>query len=470
MGDIQRSQTISTQKQGKAKESNYKPDQMQGGEERSVKPPVLKQESTLQEIRKLSRANPEMVFTSLSHRIDAHQLEDAFRAVRKSQASGVDEVTAREYAVNLDANIHDLHQRLRNGQYTAQPVRRIWIEKEGGKKRPIGIPALEDKIVQKVVERILSIVFEVNFYDFSYGFRNGRSAHMAIREIRRACMEMNINWVVDADVSGYFDSIDHALLKEFVKRRVNDGGIIRLIGKWLKAGVMEEGIVSYGETGTPQGGVISPVLANVFLHYVLDEWFVKEVRPRMTGRCFLVRYADDFVVGFESERDAQRFMAVLPKRFERYKLTIHPEKTKLVDFRKGGKPGDGGQGRTFNFLGFTHYWGKSRKGWPVIKRKTMSKRASGFLKRVWEWCRTERHKPVREQYQVLSQKLRGHFQYYGVNGNFRWMKVVRWQTERTWRFWLSRRSNKGGLSWEEFKSRILSKMELPRVRIAHGNV
>ncbi|MBI4632265.1 MAG: group II intron reverse transcriptase/maturase [Deltaproteobacteria bacterium] len=470
MGDMQRSQTISTQNQGKATGGNRKPVQMQTGEGRSGNLPVLRQESSLQEIRRLAKANPDMVFTSLAHRIDPYQLEESFKAIRKSQASGVDEVTAKEYAVNLDANLYDLHKRLSSGQYVAQSVRRVWIDKEGGKKRPIGILALEDKIVQKAVERILNIVFEVNFYDFSYGFRSGYSAHMAIREIRQACMGMNINWIVDADVSGYFDNIEHALLKEFVKRRVNDGGIIRLIGKWLNAGVMEKGIVSYAETGTPQGGVISPVLANIFLHYVLDEWFMKEVRPRMTERCFLVRYADDFIVGFERESDARRFMAVLPKRFERYKLTIHPEKTKLVDFRKPVKSSKGTQGGTFNFLGFTHYWGKSRKGWLVVKRKTMSKRASGFLKRVWLWCCTERHKPVREQYQELSQKLRGHYQYYGVNGNFRSMKKVRWRCEWIWRYWLSRRSNKGGLCWDKFKGSILSKMELPRVRIVHGDV
>jgi RNA-directed DNA polymerase len=431
--------------------------------------PVLVRESSLQRIRALALGNPDMVFTAVVHRIDLDMLGKSFKAIRRSKASGVDKKTARDFAVNLDENLYNLYQRLRRGQYVAQPVKRVWIDKGVNKKRPIGIPALEDKIVQKAAETILSAIFEVNFHDFSYGFRKGYSAHMALKAIWQNCQTLNINWVLDADIAGFFDNIDRKLLIEFIKRRVNDGGMIRLIGKWLNAGVVEGDVLSYPEQGTPQGGVISPVLANIFLHYVLDDWFVKEVKPRMEGRCFLIRYADDFVIGFESERDAKRVMEILPKRFARYKLTVHPDKTKMVDFRKPGKRKRRGLfERTFDFLGFTHYWGKSRKGRYVVKRKTAGKRMRRFTRTIWEWCRKNRHLPLSEQYHVLSQKLRGYNQYYGIIGNFDVLKTVRWRTKRMWRYWLSRRSHKGHVSWEKFEKSILSKYVLPCPRIVHN--
>lgn len=466
---MQRSQTISTQDLGKVGRSNLNPGRESMKDKSKEQVPTLVRESSLQRIRELATKDPGMVFTSVAHKIDLDMLARSFKKIRKSKAAGVDKKTAKEYAGNLDENLYNLYQRLRRGQYVAQPVKRVWIEKEGGKKRPIGIPALEDKIVQKAAETILSTIFEVNFYDFSYGFRTGYSAHMAIKDLWQSCQTMNINWILDADVSGYFDNIDHYQLVEFIKRRVNDGGLIRLIGKWLNAGVMEEGVRSYPEKGTPQGGVISPVLANIFLHYVLDEWFVKEVGPRMEGRCFLIRFADDFVIGFESERDAKKVMEVLPKRFSRFKLTIHPEKTKMVDFRKPFKRKERGNNeRTFEFLGFTHYWGKSRKGRFVVKRKTIGKRMCRFIKSIWQWCRRNRHKPLEEQYRDLSHKLRGYYQYYGIIGNYDVLKTVRWLTKRAWRYWLSRRSNKGRMSWDKFEKSILRRLVLPRPRIYHS--
>jgi RNA-directed DNA polymerase len=269
------------------------------------------------------------------------------------------------------------------------------------------------------------------------------------------------------DVCGFFDNLDHGQLREVLKQRVNDGGIIGLIGKWLNAGVLERETLTYPEKGTPQGSVVSPMLANIFLHHVLDDWFVGEVKPRMKGRVFLVRFADDAVIGCELETDARRIMAVLPKRFGRYGLNIHPEKTKLVRFRKPSKKGDSGKGNgTFDFLGFTHYWARSRQGYWVIKRKTAKKRVRRAKKTFWQWCRQERHMPITEQYKTLCQKLRGYYQYYAIRGNYRMLERVFRDVERAWRYWLSRRSDKSAISWEKFdKLRLI--FPLPKPRIIH---
>ncbi len=316
-------------------------------------PPILVAESSLTSIREMAKADLGMTFTTLAHRIDLFLLGKSFRQLRKNTATGVDKVTADEYAANLDVNLYNLYLRLKRGQYAALPVKRIWIEKEDGKQRPIGITALEDKIVQKAVTTILSEVYEPIFHDFSHGFRSKHNQHMAVAEIRQKCYELNINWILSADITGLFDNIDHGLLREAIRIRVNDGGILRLVGKWLNAGVLEGDNIGYPDKGTPQGGVISPVLSNIFLHYVLDDWYVKTVQPRMKGKCFLIRFADDFIIGFQLESDAQRLMEVLPNRFKRYSLSLHPQKTRLIPF---GKPMQKGtpQG-TFDFLGFTYY-------------------------------------------------------------------------------------------------------------------
>jgi len=376
---------------------------------------VLTGETSLIKIKLLAQSDPELVFTSVVHRIDFDLLKQSFRRIRKSQSTGVAKVTAKEYAEDLDQNLYNLYERLRRGQYVASPVKRIWIDKEGGKKRPIGMPVLEDKIVQKAAATILNIIFDSNFYEFSHAFREGRSQHRAISDLREQCLKQNIGWIVSADITGLFDNINHKLLKDMARQRANDGGMIRLIGKWLNAGVAEDGNLMYPETGTPQGGVISPVLSNIFLHYVLDDWYVKEVKPRMKGRCFIIRWADDFILGFEYEKDALRVMDVLPRRFERFELSLHPEKTKLIRFSKRicGK-GNG----TFDFLGFTFYWSKSLKGCQAIKKKTARKGLSRFMKGIWEWCKESRHKPMADQYEILCSKLRGFYQYFGVRSNY----------------------------------------------------
>jgi group II intron reverse transcriptase/maturase len=277
---------------------------------------------------------PGRVFTPLAHLIDADLLREAYRQTSKTSAAGLDGVTAQQYAEHLDENLHALHTRLRRGRYQATPVERVWIEQDDGGQRPIGKPAFEDKIVQRAVAMLLEAIDEQDFYDCSYGFWRGRRAHEALHQLRERCRQEGIGWIVDADIRGYFESLARTQLQAILRRRVNDGRIRRLIGKWLRAGVMEDGVLTHPETGVVQGGVISPVLAHILLHHVWDDWFERDVRPRLKGRCFLLRFADDFCIGCELEVDARKIMAVLPKRFARFGLTIHPEKTALIAFRK----------------------------------------------------------------------------------------------------------------------------------------
>ena len=420
----------------------------------------------LQWIAEQARTRPELVFTTLAHLIDVELLREAYHRTRKDSSPGVDGVTAKEYGANLEANLRKLHERLRRQQYYAPPVKRTYLEKEDGSKRPIGMPVFESKIVERAVVMLLGAVYEEDFYDCSYGFRPGRSPHHALIELRNQCAWGNINWVVDADVSGCFDNIPKGQLLAVIRQRVNDGGILRLIGKWLNAGVLDGEELFYPEKGTPQGGVISPLLANIYLHEVLDQWFAQEVKPRLQGQCFLIRFADDFVIGCELESDAQRLMAVLPKRFERYGLTIHPTKTKLVEFSRPKLNDDGKGNGTFDFLGFTHYWARGRKGTWVLKRKTAAKRLRRAGKRVWQWCQQHRHDPLREQHKTLSSKLRGHYQYYGIRSNYASLRVYYEQVQWAWRSWLDRRGGKKRLTFQRF-TELLTVFQLPPPRIVH---
>ena len=460
MGDTQRSQTISTQNHKIVKQVTHNTDSVKPGQDDG--PPLLVGGVSLNNIAMQAKKNPDMIFTSLAHRINLSLLKEGFRRLKKGKSSGVDGKTANEYAENLDQNLYNLYRRLKKGQYTAIPVKRIWIEKEKGKQRPIGIPAIEDKIVQKAVEMILSKIFETDFYDFSHGFRPKHSQHMAIKELRDNCIRTNTNWVVSADITGLFDNIDHGHLRKFIKQRVNDGGILRLIGKWLNAGVMEDGKYYSTESGTPQGGVISPILSNIFLHNVLDDWFVTQVQPRMKGRSFLIRFADDYVAGFELESDAIKALGAMGKRFMRFGLELHPEKTKLIRFTKpSGKNGKLNQPGTFDYLGFTIYKGLSRRGTWVIKSKTARKRQARFKRMVWTWCKRNRHQSLKEQYIMLCSKLRGHYQYFGLIGNYEAIAKVRHFMVRVWKFWLGRRSHKGKVSFID----LVTKYPLPKPRI-----
>jgi RNA-directed DNA polymerase len=425
-----------------------------------------------QRIAELAKQSPQMGFTSLAHHIDLHWLHEAYLRTRPDGAPGVDGQTIREYRVNLGENLRSLLERAKSGTYQAPPVRRVHIPKgTGPETRPIGIPTFEDKILQRAVVMVLEAVYEQDFRPCSYGFRPGRSAHQALDSLWRQTMGMRGGWVVEVDIRKFFDTLDHAHLRDLLRQRIRDGVLLRLIGKWLNAGVLEDGNLTFPDEGSPQGGVISPLLANVYLHYVLDVWFEREVQPRLQGRAFLSRYADDFVIGFTCEEDARRVLDVLPKRFGKYGLTIHPDKTRLVAFRPPDRSDrsasrDGTAPGSFDFLGFTHVWGRSRKGVWVVKRRTAASRLRRAVRTIAQWCRLNRHRPIPEQHQTLSQKLRGHFAYYGITGNSEALRRFRDAVSRAWRNWLGRRT-RGSLSWELF-SRLLVRYPLPPALAVHS--
>lgn len=425
----------------------------------------------LRRIARLAKEDPERSFLSLAHYIDEYWLQEAYFRTRKDGAVGVDGTTAEQYAEHLVDNLRSLLDRFKSGHYQAPPVKRIHILKgTGSETRPIGIPSFEDKVLQRAVAMVLEAIYEEDFLPCSYGFRPGRSAHEALRDLWRELMGMGGGWVLEVDIRSFFDELDHGHLRSFLDRRVRDGVIRRAIGKWLQAGVLEEGRLSHPVTGTPQGGVISPLLANVYLHEVLDQWFEKEVKPRLGGRAVLIRYADDLLIVFAKERDARRVAAVLPQRVARYGLRLHPEKTRLVPFEvprdKEKTPGFQGPD-AFTFLGFTHYWGRSRKGNWLVKRKTAASRLTQSLSRVRQWCRRRRHEPVAWQQHRLSLSLCGHYSYYGITGNYKALDNFYRQVTREWRKWLNRRSQKAGMTWERF-NRLLVTYPLPRPRIVHG--
>jgi group II intron reverse transcriptase/maturase len=396
----------------------------------------------LDRIAKLAKQLPGATLTTLAHHIDIEWLREAYRRTRKDGAPGVDDQTAEEYAKNLEGNLRSLLDRAKAGDpYRAPPVRRVHIPKgDGSKTRPIGIPTFEDKVLQRAVMMVLESVHEQDFLDCSYGFRPGKSAHQALDALRDVMMGMRGGWVLEADIESFFDSVDRNKLQQILRQRVRDGVLVRLVGKWLNAGVMEEGRIRYPDSGTPQGGVISPLLANIFLHEVLDVWFEQEVKPRLRGPAHLVRYADDFVMVFSLEEDARRVFDVLPKRFEKYGLRLHPEKTRLVRFDRPPFRSSGKGPGSFELLGFRHFWARSREGNWVVKRKTASFRLARAVSRIDTWCRMHRHDPVREQHRALASKLRGHYNYYGVSGNSRSLQAFLFLTTRTWFRWLRRRS------------------------------
>jgi len=428
----------------------------------------------LQRVAELSKKSPSMVWTTLSHHIDLELLKESYRLTRKDGAIGVDGQTAKEYAENLTENLESLLRRFKSGAYKAPPVRRVYIPKgTGSEKRPIGIPTFEDKILQRAVVMVLNAVYEQDFLNCSYGFRPFRSAHQALKQIRDDMWKMNGAFVLDIDIQKFFDTLDHQRLRKILDKRVRDGVIRRAVDKWLKAGIMENGSLERSIAGTPQGGVVSPLLSNIFLHDVLDKWFYEVVKPRLSGIATLVRFADDFVLAFAEERDANRVMAVLHKRFEKFGLKLHPKKTRQVVFKHPKWTGyrrrdlEVGCASTFDLLGFTHFGGKTRSGgkW-TIKRKTAKKKLNLALKRVRTWCKRNRHLPIQEQHRALRLKLLGHYQYYGIVGNSRAINAFYHEVRRTWQKWLDRRSNRRNLSWDCFEL-LLRKYPLPTPRIVH---
>lgn len=419
--------------------------------------------STKQErIAKLARQMKGVALQTLAHHMDTEWLREAFNKTRKDGARGVDGKSAADFAASMEENLQSLLDRAKSGLYRAPPVRRVHIPKGGGKTRPLGIPTVEDKILQRGVKMLLEPIYEEDFYDFSYGFRPGRSAHQALEALHEGIWEMGGGWVLDADIQGFFDAIEHKQLREMLSQRVADGVVHRLVGKWLAAGVLEDGVVHHPGSGSPQGGVISPLLANIYLHEALDGWWVEEVLPRLRGRAFMIRYADDFVMVFEHRSDAERVYAVLPKRLGRFGLTLHPEKTRLLRFLNPYQgPGKNG---TFDFVGFTLFWGKTRTGKWSLKRKTSRSRFSRAMSVMNEWMRRVRHVPIRRQAELLSSKLRGHFNYYGTRGNSRGIGRFRFEVVSLWKRWLSRRSQRARVTWA-YVNKILKKYDVPLARL-----
>lgn len=411
-------------------------------------------------IAELARQMPDQALKTLNHYLDMDWMREAWRRTRKDGAVGVDGQDAEAFEANLELNLQRLLSLAKSGEYRAPPVRRVHIPKGDGSLRPLGIPTLADKVLQRAIVMLLEPIYENDFAPFSYGFRPGRSAHQALDAIWQQLTKTRGGWVLDADIRKFFDMLDHQQLTAILRQRVADGVILRLIGKWLNAGVLDEGRVTHPETGTPQGGVISPLLANIYLHEVLDRWFTRDVVPRLSGQVFMVRYADDFVMGFTEEADAHRVMKVLPLRFGKYGLAVHPEKTRIVPFRPPGPNSDSEPG-SFDFLGFNHHWALSVAGRWYVKRKTMAKRLTRALDAVKEWCRMHMHEPIMEQYKGLAQKLRGHYGYYGIIGNSKSLYGFRSNVQRIWRYWLNRRSQKARMTWERFWT-IMRKHELPR--------
>ena len=417
----------------------------------------------------MARTKRGTALCSLHHVIDLEWMLEAYDLTRKDSAPGIDGVTATDYEAHLESNLLDLLERIKSGRYEAPPVRRVYISKVDGSQRPLGIPTFEDKVAQRAVSMVLEAIYEQDYLPCSYGFRPGRSAHQALNSLQQEIWSKRLYWVLDIDVRKYFDSISHTHLRAFLDQRVKDGVIRRMIDKWLNAGVVEDGLLRRTTEGTPQGGVVSPCISNIFLHHVLDEWFESEVRPRLAGRCALVRFADDAVMAFDNIVDARRVLAVLGKRLERYGLTLHHDKTRLVDFRPmqadGTRHPDTG-GTTFDFLGFTHVWGRSRKGKPMVRQITAKSRFARALAAVNDWCRKNRHLSIRDQHGHLSAKMRGHFAYYGIGGNGRRLSWFAYQVTRIWQKWLSRRDRGSAVLWTRLNE-ILKRHPLPAARIVH---
>jgi RNA-directed DNA polymerase len=425
--------------------------------------------NALDRVREVARRDREARFTALLHHVDLDRLRAAYGAIRPKATPGVDGVTWGAYGQDLEVNLRDLHQRLHSGRYRAKPSRRAYIPKADGRLRPLGIATLEDKILQRAVVGVLNAIYEVDFLGFSYGFRPGRSPHDALDALTVGIERTKVNWVLDADIRDFFTSLDHGWLEKFVEHRIADKRVLRLIRQWLSAGVIENGTWTGCEEGTPQGASASPLLANVYLHYVLDQWARQWRRRHAHGDMVIVRCADDFVAGFEHQADAQRFLGDLRERFANFALELHPGKTRLIEFgrfaaRARAARGDG-KPETFDFLGFTHMCGKTKSGGYWLKRKTISKRMRAKLAGVKDQLQRRRHQPIPVQGQWLASVVRGHVAYYAVPGNTTAVAAFRTQATRHWRKALRRRSQRTCLTWTRMNR--LATRWLPPARVQH---
>lgn len=418
----------------------------------------------LLKVAERAKRDPKGRFHSLAYLIDEGALARAFHRLRKDAAVGVDGITKERYEQGFDEHLKNLHERLKTGRYRHQPIRRVHIPKDKGRTRPIGVSTIEDKMVQGALREVLESIYEQDFLSWSFGFRPGRGAHDAIRALNQAVHAGEVNWVLEADIRSFFDSVVRKQLLEMLKIRIADGSMLRLVGKCLHVGVLDGEEYSEPDQGTAQGSILSPLLGNIYLHYVLDLWFEKEVHPRLRGKAILVRYADDFLIGFALKEDAERVMQVLPKRMSRYGLTLHPEKTRLLPFSRPKGTGGGAGSETFDFLGFTLYWRRTAGGRWEMWCKTRCARLTRAIQAVYDWCRDHRHWPVKEQHAALVRRLRGHFNYFGVNGNYKSLAILKRKSQRSWLKWLRRRSQRSRLSWERFRA-LLRRFPFPEPRI-----
>ena len=399
-----------------------------------------------------ARRDPHERQFSLAHLIDVEALRRVYGRIRKDAAVGVDGVTKEQYGQDLEEKLTDLHERLRAMKYRHQPIRRVHIPKDKNRKRPIGISCLEDKIVQGALTEILGAIYEQDFLDGSFGFRPKRSAHDALKALYRAVRQGRANVIFESDVNSFFDTVHRRTMLEMLEERIADKSFMRLVGKCLHVGVLDGQVFTRPEDGTAQGSIISPMLGNIYLHNVLDKWFEEQVKPRLWGEATLIRYCDDFIICFERMDDAKRVERVLHKRFEKYHLSLHPEKTRLIDFRRPPLDQTGGKGPgSFDFLGFTMYWRRNRKGpgWH-LSSKTRSARLSQTVQNIYDLCRRQRHEPVAVQHKALVSRIRGHFGYFGVNENQKCLKSLVYWSKRAWHKWLNRRSQRASLNWKRF--------------------
>ncbi len=403
---------------------------------------------------------------NLHHFIDAPLLQESYEKLNKKSAEGIDGKTWQQYGLGFPERRDSLLAEFKSGRYKAPALRRVYIPKDKHGQRPIDISTTEDKVLQASVRKVIEPIYEEDFKPFSYGFRPGRSQHQVIEFMFQKVSFDKMHYIIDADIKDYFGSINHGTLREFLDKRVKDGVIRRMIDKWLKAGIMESGNIRYPDSGTKQGSVISPLLSNIYLHYVLDEWFSDQIQPLLKGKSFIVRYADDFILGFTDKSDAERVMEVLPKRFARYGLTLHPEKTKLIDLNSERS----GSGRSFDFLGFTHYLGKSRKGNKVLKRKTSSKRLTRAIVNISKYIKLNRHLKLSDLIAAINVKLRGHYTYYGISFNYDGIYRFYAQVKRRLLFWLNHKGGKPKWTWETFVLLVNSWNPLVKPFIAHSYV
>jgi RNA-directed DNA polymerase len=417
----------------------------------------------LEKVAERAKRHPDQRILALAHLIDEPALERAFRSLRRDAAVGVDGVTVEQYGGQLAANLQALRVRMKAGQYRHQPIRRVNIPKENGASRPIGISTVEDKIVQGAMRDVLEAIYEQDFLACSYGFRPSRSAHDAIRTLNSVVMRGHANYIVEADIVSFFDNIDRKMLMEMLRNRIADERLMKLVGKCLHVGVLDGTRVLEPSEGTAQGSSLSPLLGNIYLHHVLDVWFEREVRPRLRASSALVRYADDFVLCFEHADDAAYVWSMLEERFSMFGLTLHPKKTRSFCFRSPSE-GDRGGSATFDFLGFTLHWQRTRWGAWRVAFRTRGVRLGRAIRAATDWCRRHRHLPVEEQHRALARKLTGHYNYFGVNGNFVALHRLRRAVERVWRKWLNRRSQNARMYWWRFRE-LLRRFPLPAPRI-----